>query len=294
MIFEIDESLNTNFDCEHLFNVINLYINNDRIDYFCDEQINIWNKINGYEVKKNGSKIFLPIPFAALNNGILVSNCINNKIEIIAEFCSSEFINMIKTACVRTELTILSKKPDYSIVNDYYYKKFEKEYPTINIEDVKKNNFNVICKIHKNQFDGSNVNIQSSTQRIKCDFTGNIDGIFIYFLNSSYYENPNDEQIIFNQKQFETISIIVNDDVILKYNYSDLLFYNSKEYLGYELPKGVYEIKLNLIELKFITNIDQFIVELDGKVVPSNYDIVIFAKSSNYLCYNDDKCKLYF
>ncbi len=58
---------------------------------------------------------------------------------LIVKFSSLPFVDIIVDGFIRIELLTMSKKPDYSIISNYFYQQIEHVYPTY-IEDIKKSN----------------------------------------------------------------------------------------------------------------------------------------------------------
>ena len=129
-----------------------------------------------------------------------------------------------------------------------------------------------------------------SNIKFKLNFNHNADRFFIYFQTLDLL----DKSIYSNTQQFETIEFIVNGYNAVKYDYTTLLYDNSKNVLGYELPIGVFEIKWNSIKWKNLSQIDNFQVVLNGLMVPSNIGFVIGAESINSLIYYKNRCGLAF
>jgi len=281
IVFELDSNLDLEFDLEYVFSNITLEIGGSSIDRLDNKQIQIYNKIYGLEVKKIGSKIFYPIPFECMINGqgILKSKCLLHEIRIYINFSSGEFINLIKNFSIQTKLTIT--KPDFTISNDYYKKILSEDYH--DVIDEKKYSGNQIIRFKFNQFFGLENIILNTHIKIKVCFNHIVDRFFIYF------QNQNDKSIYWNTQQFDMIEIIINGLVIKEYDYENLLLENSKEFLGYELPKGVFEIKWSMIEsFKNLSRIDTFTIQFYGLMVPPNISFGICAESINYLIYKDN------
>ena len=291
IIFELDESSDLQFCHEFVFESIEL-ISSLHIDKLYNTQIKIWNKIYGFEVKKIGSKIYFPIPFEALSkgNGILISYCKFQDITLKVKFSSSQIVNIISSCYMRIELLSVSKIQDYNIIKNYFYQQMKNEYYRSNLEKlINSKQLLIINKIIQNQFTGLEVlDNQLSYYKAKLYFNFYIDRFFICF------QNLYDNSIYANTQQFETIEFIINGHIVKNYDYSDILFYNTKENLGYELPKGIYEIKWNLIEYKNLSYIDSTYIKFNGLTVPENYGIIICADASNYLVYSSIGCGIYF
>jgi hypothetical protein len=100
--------------------------------------------------------------------------------------------------------------------------------------------------------------------------------------------------IYWNTQQFEKINIIANGIIVQEYSYENLLQINSKEILGYELPKGVFEIKWDIIFLKNLSKIDSFVMEFIGLMVPPDISFGICCESTNYLSYCENMAGSYF
>jgi len=288
IIFELDQESYLEFDYENIFDSISLEIGGSEIDRIYNKIILIKNKINGFDIIKNRSKILFQLPFEIMNNGegILVSMCKYHDIAINVIFNSNQFINSIKNCCIKTELTIVENKLDYPFMNNYYELEFCKCYydKIINISPKK-----IITKFYRNQF-FELINLSGSiNSRIKLDFYNIINRFFIFF------QNPDDYSIYCNTQQFELIRFIANDHVILEYNYTTLQYLNSKIILGYEMSKGVFEIKWNICkEFKNLSKIDNLFIELVGLMVPKKVSFGICAESINYLCYENNMCEAYF
>lgn len=284
IVFELDENIDLQHDYENIFESIELTIGGSTVDRLWNKQIQNWNKIYGFNIEKNDSKIFFPLPFEALNNGngILCSQCGIHEIQLLIEFSSLQFINVIKTASLRIE-TIMLDKPNYHIINDYFRKKFKTEYHD------KINHDMILIKIKQNQFIGLEIlDYRIPIHKITVLFNHNVDRFFIYF------QNLKNKSIYWNTQQFEIIRFIVNEHIVLEYDYLSLLQYNSKENLGYELPKGIYEIKWNLIEYKNLSRIEKFVVELENLSIPLECGFGICAESSNYIGYKSGMCCVLF
>jgi hypothetical protein len=297
MIFELDEDKDNEFefDIDFILDSIELSIGGSQIDKLYDEQIKMYNKIYGLDIKKIGSKVFYPIPFASMNigNGILSSKCKYHEIRLLIEFSSNKFIGMINSLTIRTELIILSEFLDFSIINNsssilltnYYNDYFDKlMIPNQNDENKQ------IVKINQNQFTGiDSIPSNLSSIKIKICFNHYVNKFFIYF------QNLDDKSIYWNTKQFETIKFIANGYDVLEYDYQTLLDLNSKNVLGYELPKGIFEIKWNVDVLwKNLSRVDNLTVLLDGLSVPSNVGFGICADYINWLSYEENQCRIYF
>jgi hypothetical protein len=300
IIFELDEDGEFEFDINYVFDNIELSIGGSQIDKLFNSQIKMYNRIYGLNVEKNGLKIFYPIPFALMNNGngILSSKCKYNDIRLNVNFCSNKFVKMIKSCTIRTKLLIILESPDYSIINNQTCKcilsNYLDYYPkNLFITDLIKKHQNFtdtqLVKINQNQFLGIKLLQNLSDLKIKTYFNFVVDRFFICFVNTD------DESIYSNTQQFETIKFIANGYDILEYDYQTLLNNNSKNILGYELPKGIFEIKWNVSKYwKNLSLIEDLTISLCGLTVPSNVGFVIFAESINWLIYQDNTCGLAF
>lgn len=300
IIFELDDDNDEfEFDLDYVFDDIELNIGYSQIDKINDVQIKIYNIVYGLDIKKIGSKIYYPIPFPSLvnENGIIISKCKYHDIKINIKFSKHEFVRMIKSFTIRTELLSLSDTDknfiDYKIFNNQaykYYLSYFNDHTIYNWINTKiYNNLEQIqfVKINQNQFFELNT-ITNTNTKIKLDFNHNIDRFFIYF------QNYKDLSIYTNTQQFEKIKFIVNNHVILEYDYDTLLYNNSKSILGYELPNGIFEIKWNTFEYKNLSKIDQISIQLNGLFVPTDVAFGICAENINLLQYCNDLCGLRF
>ena len=291
IIFDLDEDGEFEFDIDFILDSIELSIGCYHIDRLYDEQIKMYNKIYRLDIKKIGSKVYYPIPFASMNigNGILSSKCKYNEIRLEFEFSSNKFIGMINSLTIRTELIIIPESPDYSIINNNskiiminHYNNFNN-----NLTNFFKNFENKqIVKINFNQFTGiESISLNLSSIKIKTNFNHYIDRFFVYF------QNLDDKSIYRNTQQFENIKFIANGYDVLEYDFTTLLDNNSK----YELPKGIFEIKWDVdIKWKNLSQIDNLIVLFNGLTVPQNIGIVICTDSINWLIYEKNQCRLYY
>lgn len=277
------------FNDDSLFKKIEFFVGGNCLDVMNNEQIKIWNKIHGLEFKKFGSKIYFPIPFDILNkgNGILISELKFQDIQFFVEFSSSPIVDIIDDSYLRIELLTVSENPDYSIISNYFYQQMKKYHQHLKIEDMKKSNYSVITEITKNQYDVFEIETTNGYFFKSLYFNHIVDRFFIYFQNSS------DNSIYTNTQQFETIEFTIDDEIVSMYNYFDILFDNTKENLGYELPKGIYEIKWNSIKYKNLSNVNRMHVSFSGLMVPENCNLVICANSLNYLVYKNGRCELF-
>ncbi len=280
IVIELDEDSELEFDVNgNIIKEISIEIGGSQIDKLYDKQIQIYNTIYGFEIKKSGSKVFLPIPFGCMvaGHGILVSECRWHESRLWITFGSSNCINMIKNFSVRTEIIVSPNKLNYSITNDYYKKLLFEEH-----KNSSKNNYDYkkeqIVRHKFNQFCGLD-DIINSNCKVRCGFNHNTDRFFIYF------QNKHDLSIYWNIPQFEKLSIFVNGYGVKNYTYETLQKLNSKEILGYVLPKGVFEIKWDIAELKNLSRIDNLTIELSGLMVPQDIAFGICAESTNYLHY---------
>lgn len=291
IIFELDESSDLQFCHEFVFESIELS-SSLHIDTLYNTQIKIWNTIYGFEVKKIGSKIYFPIPFEALSkgNGILILHCKFQDITLKVKFSSSQIVDIISSCYIRIELLSVSKIQDCNIINNYFYQQMKNEYYHSNLEKlINSKEILIINKITENQYTELEVlDNQLSYYKAKVNFNFYINRFFICF------QNIYDNSIYSNTQQFETIEFIINGHIVINYDYSDILFNNTKENLGYELPKGIYEIKWDLIDYKNLSYIDNFTIKFNGLTIPENYGIMISADSSNYLAYSFIGCGKYF
>lgn len=297
IIFELDDDYNLEFDLDFIFDFIELSIGGNMIDKLYNEQIKIYNNVYGLEAKKIGSKVFYPIPFASMNfgNGILFSKCTFQQIRLTVKFAGGEFIKMIKSSIVQTELTLVSKFIDYSFINNYFYSNnfnlIDNYFRTFDpLKNIRKHLENSqFVKFKQNQFDRIELLNNTMIKKIVY-FNHNVERFFIYFQNVDLDNNS----IYCNTQQFETIKFIADGCDILELDYEQLLNENSKSILGYDLPKGVFEIKWNINNFKNFSRIDNFKVELNGLMVPSCVEFVICAESINWLYYKNNFCSVYF
>ena len=224
-----------------------------------------------------------------MGNGILASKCKLHEIRLVVEFTSHLFIKMIKSCIIRTELTLASNPPDYTIINNYIYKYFI-NYDYDNSNNFIKKNENLentqFVKIKQNQYSGIELLQNLSCFKIRLSFNHYVDRFFIYF------QDLNDKSIYWNTQQFETIKFIANGYEVLELDYTTLLYENSKSVLGYELPKGIFEIKWNTIKWKNLSRIDNLTVILYDLIVPSNVGFAICAESINSLQYYENQSSI--
>lgn len=248
-----EENYDFEFDVDFLFDHIELVIGGNTIDILYDEQIKIYNIIYALKVEKISSKFYFPIPFYCMNNdyGLFAYKCSHHDIIIKIKFSSNEFVKMIKSPVIRTEIIPKSEAFDFSILNTYSYKYFftkmmKKNSPSDLLYYKKEfEKCQQYVKIKNNQFYGiENLQQNSHSVKIRNCFNHYIDRFFIYF------QNPNDKSIYTNTQQFETIKFIIEGNIILEYDYTSLLNNNLKNILGYELPNGIFEIKWNINEHK--------------------------------------------
>jgi hypothetical protein len=110
-----------------------------------------------------------------------------------------------------------------------------------------------------------------------------------------YFQNQNSGSIYWNTQQFKTIKFIANGYDILEYDYATLLYNNSKSILGYELPKGIFEIKYIVADKwKNLSKIDNLTVELNGIMVPPDIGFAICAESINWMVYDGKYTGIFF
>lgn len=311
LVFEIDDSLDLEFDLNNLFCDISLEIGGARIDKLFDKQILIYNKIYGLETKKIDSKIFYPIPFGCMNNGqgLIISNLTWHFVNIFISFENYEFINMIKNLSIKTKLSRYLYKPGFFDTINNYYKKilFEDYYSHYNksIDFINENIFNGksdFARIKINQYCVCNA-FTSSTFIYNLGFNYFTERFFIYFQNSF------DKSIYWNTQLFKKIEIIIDGYVVKKFCYEDLQYANTKENLGYELPKGVFEIKWDSFDLhenlhenlyedfkkkckniKNLSRIDKLCIKIHESMIPPHINFGICSESINYLRYSGGMC----
>jgi hypothetical protein len=207
------------------------------------------------------------------------------------DFTSEPCIKCIKDMRLRTDLIFLSKKPIWknvcgSILSDLTDTSIHSDKIKNYIETNPYGDFESrqIVKIKQNRFTGMEKSDQISICHISY-FNKNVDRFYIWFENSL-------DGIIYKEKTFDKILFIVNNIIILEFDYEDLVYntllLNNNKGLG----KGIYEI-----EWKNIVNYDpeKIIIEFVGLSLPNqNIDISIFYESYNYLEYYDNKCNVLF
>ena len=265
-----------------------------------DQQIKIYNKIYGLESKKIGSKIFYPIPILQMinGNGLLFSKCRNTDISLFVNYNTNHFLKYIKHCYMTCDL-IYYKSPDYSLLNNYTCTNFNNNYENYKMIDLNyfkgsdnKCENSIILKIKENQFYGlestSNSNsLILSPLRVKLGFHHNVNRFFIYFQNSN-------DKSIYSETQFEKIQFFALGEIVLEYDYQTLLDLNDKNILGYELPKGVFEIKWNCDQWKNLSNLCNLTMVISNLMIPLNFDLAICAESENIAYYHDNVYQILF
>ena len=288
MIFELEENSEFEFDVENIINKIELIIGGCRYDILYDIHIKTLQKIYGLKIMKNNSTIFYPIPFECMlkENGIFLSELFSNELLFSIEFTSKQYVNIIKSFYIKTtKITLLKEKINQNLINCYSWIQFLNDTKntnkfTHNSDLFLADKFKFICRT-KQYYLHNEPLLNMSNIKIRLNFNFHTNKFFIYFYNHKT------KTIYWNFQQFEQIKFIVNGYVILEYDYDTLLKYNSKNVLGYELPKGVFEIKWDIPEYKNLSRINNLTVELCGLLVlPESY-FGIFSESVNYICYKN-------
>jgi len=256
IIIELDDTLDLEFDVTDIFNSIELYIENYQIDMFSKNQLKIYQTIKGFEIKKIDSKIFYPLPFNLFGNKI--SNYLFNKIKLSIFYTSNPCISDIKNICVKTDVVSMktnlniedSKNMDEStIIKDFL------EIDTYQITKIKQN--------LTQEMEG--LSTHRSNQKIMLNFNNHnpIDKFFIYFEDTT-------NDTIYKLRPFDKIIFFINGNTVLEYDYETLIYDNDEKNIGYNLPKGVYQIDWNKFSLKNLSPINNFIVKLCGISIPNN------------------------
>lgn len=284
IIFELEnENLDLEFFPERIFATVAFEIGGCQIDKIYTNQIVVLQKKYNLKVKRIGSKVFFPLPINCLlkSNGIPVSKCMYHELRFFFEFNNEQFINCIQDMCVRTELLILEKKPEWkNICEPILFELLETSIYSNNMKNYIQNNSyenfesKQIIKFKQNQFTGlENMNGQYHC-KINLHFNHDVERFYIWFENRI-------DNIVYEEKSFDKIAFIADNICVLEMNYEDLVYNTLTLNNNIGLGKGIYEINWKHI-INYNPNILQ--VELNGLTLP-NQDICfsICAESYNYL-----------
>ena len=302
LILEL-ENMNLEFDINTSIHSVLIECNGIQIDKLYNEHIMFLNSKFNLKADIVHNKVFIPLPFDFLNNGNgyliypqtkfdnkLDKNTINN-INFWLEFSNYDFNDMIKNIYIRTEVNTFSN----NIINEKKIKelyekkllldyKFLLDYGDSDYIEKKIMDSKQITKYNFIQYHGEESKQNVKKQIIRLCYNYVIESLFIYFKNSL------DLTLFHSIKQFEKLEIIFNGQIVLTKDYETLCFENSKEILGYELPKGVLEIKLDNLnsDIKNFSHIDNAILCIYDVAIPDNNSISICAYSTHYYIYKED------
>lgn len=252
VVFELNNS-DIEFDSTRIFKRIVVQINGHDIDSLEEtNQIMIYQKKLGLEVRQIGQKVFFPIPIECLNGFIPMPNSIMN---ILFQFTNNAMINYIDNIEFRNDVVIFDTKPDLK---------------------------NQIIPInHVNYESVENIMSQGNT------FCFYISVGYLEIKNILLYLSNKLSDTIYKEKCFEQIEFIFNGRIILSIDYETLVY--ESYLLNPNLPKGVYQVNWAKYHNGPYTTDDYFNVRVVGNCVPDpNIDLHICTDNDAFFTYLDD------